>query len=304
MKDITHYIDIEKLTAPVNNLETIILLSTGKEEQALKDHFIDQVIINTNEEDTDKAKNIDFYIYTNKNKPNKFNTTYLEKIFKSVTYKFLSVPNNKDFYFHPHQVKNLTEAQLKFYDFTHGQKSGPNYSFFRILHDLKEYNTSLMLESDCFLKPGWINDTWNYTKHCNGFWVSGAKYSGAARCDTDPLELLTKHINGGVCLYATGDYHFQQFIKLMENFLIDVMEDFPAYPYDYIIPMMIWAYVNSEDTNYYQLGRYIEKYYCFNNLISNLSVELDSSLDPEEIFRLYKYKMLHKKPFSYKKFTK
>ena len=80
MKDITHYIDIEKLTAPVNNLETIILLSTGKEEQALKDHFIDQVIINTNEEDTDKAKNIDFYIYTNKNKPNKFNTTYLEKI--------------------------------------------------------------------------------------------------------------------------------------------------------------------------------------------------------------------------------
>ena len=69
MKDITHYIEIEKLTAPVNNLEAIVLLSTGKEEQALRYHFIDQVIINTNEEDTDKAKNIDFYIYTMQSMP-------------------------------------------------------------------------------------------------------------------------------------------------------------------------------------------------------------------------------------------
>ena len=75
MKAITHYIDIEKLTAPVNNLEAIVLLSTGKEEQALKDHFIDQVIINTDAEDTDRAKDIDFYIYTTN-----LNTDILETV--------------------------------------------------------------------------------------------------------------------------------------------------------------------------------------------------------------------------------
>ena len=276
--NIEKYFDLSKLKAPINELQAIALLSTGKEDLELKEHFINQIVSNTSEEDLDVCKNLDFYIYINRRKQNQFDSHYLQKVFKSVTYKLLDVPQNQDFYFHPEQVANFTERQKLSYDFTYGQKSGPNYAFFKIMKDL--------------------------TKYSNGFWVSGSQYMGTARCDTDPLKLLTEHINGGVCLYATGDDNFQRFLDLMRECLVDIVKQFPAYPYDYIIPIMIHNFIKSENKNIYHFGKYVEKYYCTNNLIANLSTNIDSFIDPEEIFRLYNYKILHKKPFRYQQFSK
>lgn len=302
--NIEKYFDLSKLKAPINELQAIALLSTGKEDLELKKHFINQIVSNTSEEDLDVCKNLDFYIYINRKKQNQFDSQYLQKVFKSVTYKLLDVPQNQDFYFHPEQVANFTEKQKLSYDFTYGQKSGPNYAFFKIMKDLKKYNTTLALESDCFMKPGWLHSLYNFTKYSNGFWVSGSQYMGTARCDTDPLKLLTEHINGGVCLYATGDDNFQRFLDLMRECLVDIVKQFPAYPYDYIIPIMIHNFIQSENKNVYHFGKYVEKYYCTNNLIANLSTNTDSLIDPEEIFRLYNYKILHKKPFKYQQFSK
>ena len=293
------------ITAPSNTLEAICLLSTGKEKEELKNHIINEIVNNTNQNDLKFSKKLDFIILNSVNNPNKFNINKIRHIFKTVRYGYLKINKNQDFYFHPEQVNSMTAKQKSKYCWEYGQKSGPNYCFFRALEKMKQYNSVLFLESDCFLKPNWISRLYNYTINCNGFWVSGAKYSGTVKCNkNDRLDLLNNHINGGVCLYATGNIHFQQLMKLTEDFLKYIVNtEAPYYPYDFIIPIMIWSLKNLNIKNSDQLAKIIDNYYCSNNIIYNLSTNIDSQINNEEIHELYNYLILHKKPFKYQQFT-
>lgn len=300
------YIDVKNIIAPKNKLEAICLLSTGKESEQLKNHIINEIVNNTNQNDLKFSRKLDFIILNSINHTNKFSIDKISNIFKTVKYSNIKINKNQDFYFHPEQVVLMTEEQKSKYCWDYGQKSGPNYSFFRALEKMKRYNSVLFLESDCFLKPNWIANLYNYTIECNGFWVSGAKYSGTAQGPMqDRLDILNNHINGGVCLYATGDPYFQQIMKLTEDFLKYVVNtEAPHYPYDFIIPIMIWSLKNLNIKNSYQLAKIIDHYHCFNNLICNLSTNIDSKIKNKEIHQLYNYYILHKKPFNYQQFTK
>ena len=65
--NIEKYFDLSKLKAPINELQAVALLSTGKEDLELKKHFINQIVSNTSEEDLDVCKNLDFYIKNQQN---------------------------------------------------------------------------------------------------------------------------------------------------------------------------------------------------------------------------------------------
>lgn len=299
------YIDIKQITAPKNKLEAICLLSTGKETKELKNHIIDQILTNTTQKDLKFSTKLDFIICNSCNYTKKFDIDKINHIFRTVKYSNIQINNNQDFYFHPEQIASITDEQKKKYCWDYGQKSGPNYCFFRALEKMKKYNSVLFLESDCFLKPNWVYQLYNYTINCNGFWISGTKYSGTVKSsNSDYLNILDNHINGGTCLYATGDKNFQNLMKLTEDFLkFIVYEEAPHYPYDYIIPVMIWSLKKLDVKNSYQLAKIIDNYYCSNNLLYNFSTNIDSEIDIKEIDKLYNYYVLHKKPLKYKQFT-
>ena len=163
------YIDIKQITAPINYLEAICLLSTGKETKELKNHIIDQILTNTTQKDLKISRKLDFIILNSCNQTNNFCINKINHIFRIVKYGNIQINKNQDFYFHPEQVLLMTDEQKKKYCWDYGHKSGPNYCFFRALEKMKRYNSVLFLEPDCFLKPNWITKLYNYTINCNGF---------------------------------------------------------------------------------------------------------------------------------------
>jgi len=299
MLDYNQYINFDLLRAPTNKLEAVAVLTTGPESKKLKKHFTNQ-LDNLSNKDKEIASTIDLLFFINKQKPNFFDVKKLSTIFKKVLYIHIDIPKNQDFYF-----SNITnEIFTNDYNFDYGYKSGPNYSFFRIIELLEQYNTCLFLETDCFLREGWIEKVKNFCEHANGFWISGSKYNGSVVCNTDPMKLISTHLNGGVCLYATGDIFFQQFVKLYEEFLIISIKEAMNYPYDYIIPIMINTYqILNYDKNCQAFCKFVEKMYRDNNIISNYSTNQDVKTDINQIYRLFNSYIVHKKPFQYQRFT-
>jgi hypothetical protein len=299
MLDYNSYIDPSALRPPQNRLEAIVLLSTGVESKELRQHIIDQ-LQNLSSLDKNIAKTIDLIFFVNKNHPNTFDYDCLKQFFKKVAIKSILIPKNKDFYF----SGSHSNRKNPDYDFTHGDKSGPNYSFFRVFELCQFYNTCLFLESDCFLRKNWLNKINEYCLHANGFWVSGSKYMGCIYNPPDELSLIVNHINGGVCLYNTGDSNLQSFMYLLENFLKIVVQTAYGYPYDYMIPLLLHTYEKlNYDENCHMFTKYIRKYYQDNSIIANFSTTKDSEISINDIYAKYNPYIVHKKPHEYRKFT-
>lgn len=283
-------LDINILDHYDNNLECITLLATGKEfDNGDYDYFINMLLSTFNKNRSNKSisKQIDFVILTHKNPStiiqNFKNITKLKKIFRDVKVLQTDIPDEFNFY------NNVTpKSNLKY-----GLKSGPNYCFFQTFNQLSNYNTTLFLECDCILLDNWLERIYYYCKYSSSFWISGAVYDG------DNLEpyhsIVNQHLNGGVCLYATGNNFVLKFMQMCFELLPIYVEKFNKdIPYDYCIYQIIEDYFNFDHTNR-KLWQYIKRHYVANNLLINYSTDKDKNIDIELVQKNYNPAIIHKK---------
>ena len=261
-----------------NRLEAINILHTGGETELETQHLCDQISNSLKASDSDKklAKNIDINIILSPNSPCSFldsQIVLLKKYFTNVNFIFLKIPKNQDFYYN--DISDIDRSDI---NLDYGLKSGPNIVFFHILPEMKKYNTCLFLELDCYLKQGWLTSITNYTKHCGNFWISGAAYYGK-QILSDPNLLLNHHINGGTCLYNTGNTNFQIFIEWSKNIFHILVEETLTLPYDYLIPYLYLIYAQYPDGDQWRIVNAAKQNYLYNNLISNLSLQNDINTD-------------------------
>ena len=279
-------ISLESFEFTPNKLECICILLTKNEiDNGAYEKFIDRLKNNTT---IKESTGIDFRIINNKyiNK-SQLRIDTLKSIFKNVEIINLKLTPQEDLY-----IKEATPSLL--YVPKHGIKSGPNLMFFKSIRKFKEYNTILMMETDCFVKKRWLSKIKNFVVHSNGFWISGATYDGVIHCKAG--SYMMTHINGGTGLYATGDKNFQIFIDKAEEFIVNKIKNMPYLAYDCGIKMFIDENIDKatkiEDILLWKL---INRQYLPNKLIGNFSVDKDECLKIEDIDRMFNYYIIHKK---------
>ena len=256
-----------------NKLEAINVLHTGNETQKETTHFINEIVKSFSDFDLDKdlATNIDFNITVSCNSTLNFDEQQidlLKKLFKNVNILTIDIPVNKDFYFDT-MPEDTSDINLEY-----GLKSGPNYIFFKTMPLMAKYNTSLFLEIDTYLKPGWLTSIANYVKHCGNFWINGTSYCGGAGA-VDSDFLINHHINGGTCIYNTGNKTFQQFIEWCDKIFPILVKDYIILPYDYVVPLLYLIYAHYGHGKSWQIIRLAKQNYIYNNLICNRSLPGD-----------------------------
>jgi hypothetical protein len=288
LAETSNYIEEKKLINYSNNLECVCLLVTGNELSCgLYDHFIRQIKNTIKTNSKENLKSIDFKILIKSKDQNKYETSYLED-FRSVDFIKLEIPDKYDFY-------QVGKEEKDGRDYKYGPFSGPNYIFFNSFNYLKNYNTTLFLECDCFLSNNWIDKLKNYVAFSSGFWISGAVYDGVNKIVLD--SLLNSHINGGVCLYKTSDFCFQNFMKLCFDMMpIYVKSNSERMPYDFFIKYTI-DYHFDNDLKNRSIWQFIRRQYTKNNFIINYSTKNDIKESVEKIFQKYDCAVIHKKPF-------
>ena len=285
--NISQIIPFSSLKHYINKLECLVLLVTNheiKNGQFLD--FINRLINNTNKKE---AKNISFKIILNNNNTDmQVDCTLLKSVFNSVEIINLSLSKEDDIY-----VKDSCQLEkIPIY----GNKSGPNIMFYQALDICKTYNTILLLETDCFFKPSWLQKLKDFINHSNGFWISGAIYDGAV--PTKACSDISTHINGGVGLYATGNPLFRLFIATTEMFLLErINNGLVGLAYDMAIKMYIDHIINcNHNTNEeVLLGKFINRQYLPNKIIGNFSTPKDIFISLEQISNIYNYYIIHKK---------
>lgn len=266
----------------INNKLECVCLNTNYQEKNKFSIFIERIIKNTNKE---IAKNLDFIIVTNNN----LTITEIDKIkeiFKKVEIINLKLNKEEDVYVqHEKEKEFIKNNKIPKY----GIKSGPNLLFFKSIKILKNYNTSLLLETDCFLSQDWIEKIISYTENSNGFLISGATYDGSVH-STDPT--MNSHING-VALYATGSAIFQSVMEHFEEYLIESIKNCPNLAYDWAFKIFLDKNLQKKENHYF--WKFINRNYVCNKFIINCCLRQDKYLCDKKLMDLYNYAILHKK---------
>jgi hypothetical protein len=195
-----------------NNLEAIVINTTKHE---LNNGRLKRFLNILNKKSISNAYNIDIYIVFNvitdeeildlhdliiNNYENLINIIKLDNIIS------LDIPKRLDFY-----IKHHT----RYLKGRFGNKSGPNYSFFRIMETFSHLNTILLLETDCYINDYyWIDKCYDYVIN-NKFLISGTYYTGLTKLGPN----IVNHLNG-VAFYKTGSQNFKIFIRRFRNYLL------------------------------------------------------------------------------------
>ena len=287
LHEVNKYIDTNSLSAHINKLECISLLATSSEFQDNQYAIFLQSLqktISENPINSHIAKSLDFNIFCTSQNHHLVDSTSLSNLFKNVNIISINIPDAYNFY------NKLNENS----DLTYGSKSGPNYSFFQTFKFLDIYNTTLFLECDCYLSNDWLKRIYKYTRFSGSFWISGATYDGHNRLKHG--DILNQHINGGVCLYATGCPIFKKFIDFCFDLVPSYISVSNYLPYDYIIYKIIEDHFNKNDANKI-LWQFIKRQYTKNNLIYNYSTKNDHDIKKKisDIIELYNPAIVHKK---------
>jgi len=285
-ESILELIQSNDLICPQNNLECVCLLTTEKEFKNGKfKKFILHLINQT--KSTDISKNIDFkIIFNRKNKNQSIVLTKLKNIFKNIDIISLDLSKKEDIYTN----KIQTIEKLPKY----GLKSGPNHMFFHAMNQHHQYNTTLLLETDCILGENWLNNLYYYTKYANGFLVSGAIYDGTVF--TKAGSAMMNHINGGTALYATNNTILQKTIKILSKFLEQqIIHSMPGLAYDYALKLLIDQKINNSYNNQpeREVWQFINRNYLPCKLIINCSTDNNSQTNINNLIKKYNYSILH-----------
>ncbi len=268
-----------------NKLECICLNTNSKEEEKYN-LFIEELIKNTNKK---LSKNLDFIIITNNSK---FTPEIkdLINIFKEVKIINLKLNNQEDLYV-PFEHEEIFLSKHKIIP-DYGTKSGPNLLFFNSMKLLKNYNTTLLLETDCIFSHDWLEKINNYINYSNGFLISGATYDGGVYSDED---LMLTHING-VALYATGNCLFQSIMEHYEVYFLESVKETPNLAYDW--GFNIFLKENLQKKENHNFWKFINRNYVTNKYIFNYSLKQDKEFCKKELMKIYNYAILHKKQSS------
>lgn len=152
----------------------------------------------------------------------------------------------------------------------YGLVSGPNMLFLNCMEYCKQFNTTLLLEVDCFLRRDCISKLFKYVEYSGGFLIAGTTYDGDLTVFKD-VPLYLHHLNG-VALYKTGDPVFHFMIEELSNFIIEEVKKTPMLAYDIGLSLMInKRAVNSRDIRWKIIFKNVIKI----NYIVNLSPLVD-----------------------------
>jgi hypothetical protein len=288
MYSIDRYLDDKKLIDYKNHLDCLCLLLTGNE---VNDGQYNEWLFNLNDSirrynpNMQISKNLDLIIITDKRSINFIDTKLVADLFHNIKIIDIDIPKQYNFY-----NKFSDDADL-----TYGYRSGPNYTFFSTFEHLHKYNTTLFLECDCYLSEDWLEKIYQYSRYAGSFWVSGSTYDGYNMATYH--DIANQHLNGGVCLYATGCDQFINFMKFCFNLLPDYVKYYlKGMPYDYLIYKSIEDYFNYDD-KHKEIWQFIKRKYVVNNLIYNYSTNsaYDTSIDVSYITKKYSAAIIHKK---------
>jgi len=171
--------------------------------------------------------------------------------------------------------------------YTPGLAIGPNNLFFKSMNYCKKYNTVLVLETDCVLKPNWVDTCVNYVKNTGSFLVSGSDYNGTHQNNLEDKSIFF-HING-VAFYNTRSHYFHTLIEKSEEFLIRINH---GGGYDLAMTDVIFENIKNNYSFYY--WRFVYKNIIKNSFIINCAVS--NHIPIEEIEKLYPCAVIiHKK---------
>lgn len=286
--NIDSYLDNKSLVDYKNSLDCICLLLTGNET---RDGQYNEWLSTLNDSirrydpNMQISKTLDFIIITDAESINFIDTNLVTDLFHNITIIDIDIPKEYNFYNKLHKDSDLT----------YGYKSGPNCTFFNTFQHLHKYNTTLFLECDCYLSKDWLEKIYQYSRNSGSFWISGATYDGHNLATYH--DIANQHLNGGICLYATGCEQFTNFMKFCFNLLPDYVKYYlKEIPYDYLIYKIIEDYFNYDD-NHKEIWQFIKRKYIVNNLIYNYSTNsaYDTSIDISYIRKKYSAAIVHKK---------
>ena len=279
--NIQDYLSTNDIKPYENKLEDITLLLTGKEiEDGTFDIFIDKLTNSINNQDKEYAKLLDFNIATQYKISDK-QISILQQSFKKINILSLNIPTEYDHY--------KTEEPSTEY----GKMPGPNWCFFETINRLHNYNTTLLLECDVLFREKWLTHIYNYCFFSGNFWISGSKNY---KNNLYPINhIINEHINGGVCLYATGNNNLQQWLLFCKQLLpIYVQHRLSAMPYDYLLYSILQDFYNNDCSNS-RIWNFIRHNYISNKLIYNLSSSNLERINFEEFEEYFRYYILHMK---------
>lgn len=289
IKNISNYLTETELIAYTNNLECINLMVTSNEiDDGQYADFLSKLETSMLDENNAKiAKTINFRLTRNNTHKENIDLTYLKQKFKSVDILYVDIPDEYNHYNLSNSNKNIM----------YGNQSGPLYSFFSVFKKriLEQFNTSLFLECDVIFCKDWLYNLYNYCKFSGPFLISGSNYNGHSYMGFHDIN--SYHINGGVCLYATGS-------NLLSKYMEYCFDSVPVYvknisinmPYDYII-----YYILTDNYNYdlknRNIMKFLKKNFITNNLIVNYcnNIPQDIEVTAQEIIKKYNPAIIHKK---------
>jgi hypothetical protein len=255
----------------MNRLDAVCVSTTSREIDA---GYLEKLCDNLNE---NVFSDIPLLIFTN-NSNYKTNISFLYTKYKTISFSYLKlinidIPTSDDIYHYRKMSDYIPEL---------GIMSGPNIMFFYIMNFCyrKKFDTILLLETDCIVKPNMTSACKEYVEN-NSFFISGSKYLGNSTIPTN----IKDHLNG-VAFYRTGSIDFQRFIKNVQQYIKDTVRNGDiAQAYDTSIYLYLKKINNSE------YSKYIE-----NNLILNFSPKPDAGIPVEQINLKYPdHVILHKK---------
>jgi hypothetical protein len=287
---IEQFVTVDGLQRQPNILDSLCLLATGDELASGEfDEFIERLLASLRHSAANRAEasKMDFRaLVLRKAAPSA--VWKLQPFFRNVALIRSNMPEKFNFYdrtaYRPEALENR--------DTRYGLKAAPNYHFFEVMPALSQYNTTLLLETDCYLGDDWLARLAAYAKSAGGFWISGATYSGVHV--NAQAHRHSSHINGGTSLYAVGHKGFQQFLKFCRHIAPKYFQIAPWVPYDCLIDQIIHDHYDY-DLSQRAMWQFIAAQYKPVNLILNYSPERDRGLCHQKLKAHTNYAILHKK---------
>lgn len=224
-------------------------------------------------------------------------TSVLEK-FKTIETYYIEIPEQDDIYTTNENLKYIPEL---------GLSSGPNILFFTTMNYCQKYNTILLLETDCVLKPYCFKKLKSFIEFAGDFLIIGSSYAGSQKIKFD--EITFHHING-VAIYRTGNSEFQNLIKNVKQDIINMVKrrQYGGSSYDYAIMAFLKKKVDEQHIKPGAINNPGNNKICFDlwktiyrkliktNLILDFSPHIDKVLNISDIENIYPdFVILHKK---------
>lgn len=220
----------------------------------------------------------------------------LKPLVRSVEVLDLAIPVEDDVYGPPPPGSSVPKG---------GDVSGPNLLFLGTARALaQKHTTALFLETDCFLKKGWIQTLDGYVQHAGKFLIAGAKYDGTLMWGDIPF---VNHLNG-VAFYKVGSPVLQRVLDKVQTFIerrVQLGE--LNHAYDMAIGDCVLDYLAyyMKDTLLYSTQPVYCQYFCFWRYVNrmmvstthivNASVKADQNLTLPFLESLYNGVIVHRK---------